>query len=342
MLIGLVYGGRGAEEFSNIKAVTGIEKILGRYRVRTRRVYLNSKEFGAHLLVGVDLFFVVDSNCKDYRRRNLLFTYVRKHKIALIVQNQKAFSIAKDKFLTNICLNKVGFNTPPSLLMTPRYKLSKEELRELKHFFTREGLPIVVKDNYGSSSQHLALCFNEEEFVRAFTSLSRYCKKILIEKYIAGKEVTSPFVQLFGIKLVPNALELVYDGHIYDYKLKNVTFRNKLRIPPHLPQKILQRIRQMTFIANEVIGCRFYSRLDMKVQGNRICILEINSEPVLAKNDFLARSAKSMGISYPLFVIGLLANASAFRKYAERDNRALHRFISNGERLIRTLVPYYE
>ena len=121
---------------------------------------------------------------------------------------------------------------------------------------------------------------------------------------------------------------------MYDYRLKNITLRNKLRIPPHLNRTIVANARKIALRCDTFIGSGFYSRTDMKVLNGNIFVLEINGEPILSKNDFVSRSAKSLGISYPKLIIGLLCNDKAFREYGRERNVKLKKFIGNIERAV--------
>ncbi len=323
MLIGIVYGGTGEEELYNLPVVKDIEEVFDSCKLSSRRIYLNKKSLPLSLLEGIDLFFIVDSFCKNISNRKLVFNYIKKNKIDYIGQNEKAFLIARDKYKTNKILNKNGILTPKSFLISNNSDILsfKKSFSEKNGFCLNTKFPLIVKDNFGSSSQHLEVCFERKKLFHTIENLLKKCKKLIIEEYIDGMEVTSPFLEIFGKKIVLNSLEIVYDGYVYDRRIK-IKEENYLKIPPRINGKLLEEIKRITLVANRSIGCRFYSRMDIKIKKGKVYVLEINGEPVLSKNDFIGRSAKSLGIEYETVILGLLSNSKTFRKLS-KDNPLL-------------------
>lgn len=201
--------------------------------------------------------------------------------------------------------------------------------------------PLIIKDNLGSSSENVFFCRNESDVKYNIPSIYNQNKEMLIEEYIAGREFTIPFIQIFGQGLILNPIELIYNGPIYSYKIKNNSFRVKMVVPAKLNIISKRTIRDIVIKANKSIGTSYYSRLDIKLKNGKPFIIEINDEPTLCINDFVTKSAKSLGISYPKLIIGLLSNFSAFTKYAKDNNDKLYRFILNSQNLLQTLIWKY-
>ncbi|MBI2588137.1 ATP-grasp domain-containing protein [Candidatus Berkelbacteria bacterium] len=328
MLIGLVYGGQGAEEFTNLQATKDIERVLLHYSLKIQRIYLNNPKFKQRDIEKINLFLIIDSNSKNRSNREILFNRIKSHKIDYISQKQSALLLARNKFKSNNIFKRHGLNIPNAFLFSSAHGLFKKELnKKLEDFITNNGFPLVLKDNFGSSSENLRICFSQKEFLDFLSYLSKICSKVLIERYIPGVEVTVPRVMFFGKAYVLNPIQINYRGYLYDYKIKNKTFQDKLKIPPSLPQKTLQEIKTVTIKANNLIGSSYYSRVDMKIDGNTIYILEVNGEPVLSKNDFISRSLKSIGVSYPKFVFGLLSNSELFTNYLKHKNKEAYKFM---------------
>jgi D-alanine-D-alanine ligase-like ATP-grasp enzyme len=143
-----------------------------------------------------------------------------------------------------------------------------------------------------------------------------------------------------GENISLNPIEIIYKGKMYDYRLKNITLRNKLRIPPHINRVGVAEAKKIALRCDAFIGSGFYSRTDMKVLSGNIFVLEINGEPVLSKNDFVSRSARSLGISYPKLIIGLLCNSKVFREYAYEKNVKLRSFIGRIEGAMNKMNEY--
>lgn len=212
MRIGIIYGGKGAEEFSNQQAVIEIERILTHYKVDSRRIYLNQKDLTTKDLKDVQMFFTIDSNCQDYNVRQKIYKYIKEESLPSIGQNQHAFKLARNKFKSNQLFTSSGLLTPKSFLFKSDDFSTLESLLIKVNSTTKHltKLPLVVKDNLGSSSENVFFCDNHRDLIESITCLYNQNLQILIEEYIIGKELTVPFVQLFGKKIVLNPIQLIY------------------------------------------------------------------------------------------------------------------------------------
>ena len=331
MVIGIIFGGTGAEEFDNLRAVKDFEAVARHYKLATRRFYLNAADFNECSFAGVDIFFVIDSNCKNKNNKKRIIKYIKENNVPFIGQSESTIALARDKRKFSTLLRSSKIKVANSIILENK-KLTSLDFKKYYDFIAGVGYPIVVKDNFGSSSENLALCNNAEEFSEKYDLIAKNCKQVLIEQYIGGIEITNPCVKICGKNISLNPIEIIYKGKMYDYRLKNITLRNKLRIPPRLNRTMVANARRIALRCDSFIGSGFYSRTDMKVFNGNIFVLEINGEPVLSKNDFVSRSAKSLGISYPKLIIGLLCNEKAFREYAREKNLKLRNFIDHIER----------
>jgi D-alanine-D-alanine ligase len=339
MVIGIIFGGTGAEELANLRAVKDFEAVAKHYNLVTRRFYLNAADFNKCSFVGVDIFFVIDSNCKDKNKKKRIIRYIKENNIPFIGQSESTISLARDKKKFSILLQSNRIHVANSIILKNK-KFTSLDFKKYHDFITKVGYPVVVKDNFGSSSENLALCKNAEEFFAKYDLIAKNCKQVLIEQYIGGSEITNPCIKMCGENISLNPIEIIYKGKMYDYRLKNITLRNKLRIPPHINRVGVAEAKKIALRCDAFIGSGFYSRTDMKVLSGNIFVLEINGEPVLSKNDFVSRSARSLGISYPKLIIGLLCNSKVFREYAYEKNVKLRSFIGRIEGAMNKMNEY--
>ena len=314
MIIGLVFGGKGIEIKNNLQTRKDIKRVLSRYKIKVIEVDLNSNLESKEINT-IDLFFILDSNPVDYKKRVVFFDYLINSGKQFIGQSEKPFLLARDKFRTNYLLSKKWITTPRSKLIKVNTQIDSLPFK----------FPVVVKDNFGASSEFVEFCRNIHEVNKCLNSFfDKGVKSILIEEYISGIEVTCPYVMLFGRELFILPVQIIYDTPIFDFITKNKTFRNKLQIPPNISPTILRNLKDLCEKANRVINCRYFFRLDIKIEHNKCYVLEINGEPILAKNDYVARSANKFGVSYSELIIGLLANSSKFKNYALINKKLRH------------------
>lgn len=338
MLLGIIYGGKGAEELSNYIALHQIIHVLDKYSLSYKAIYLNRNDLSIADLLDIDIFFVIDSNCENKENRKLVFDYVINNNVPIIGQSQKAILLARNKYLSNKRFSKRKILVPKSFTVDCYY--NKDIAAKTHNLIVKNKIiyPLIIKDNYGSSSENVFYCQNDSQLKLAITLINATCKKILVEEYIQGTEMTVPYVQLFGKKIALNPVEITYDGPIYDHKIKNRTSKFKSIVRKDLPPGMLSKIRDVTLTANLIIGSRYYSRLDIKIRNNDIVIIEINGEPTLCINDFMTKSARSLGLSYPKFIIGLFSNSKLFTDYAKKYNFKLYKLIRIGKKIVNKYI----
>ncbi len=330
MQVGLIYGGQGAEELSNLATIKSIETVLKRFGIKFLRVYLNRK-ISLPKILNNDLFFVVDSNSKDFNYREKIFKFIRNARKKIIGQTNSVFLRSQNKQACIRLFRRAGINVAASIVVPSEDVPSLKTRLTINRFVSKIGFPLIVKDNFGSSSQNLFYCQNALDLNDKLIHLSSRCREILIEEYIKGKEVTCPIVTLYGVETPLPPIELSYEGPIYDFILKNKTFQNKIYIPPRLPSTTINTIQRISLRACHVIGIKYRGRVDFRTKGNTLYILETNCEPVLGKNDFVARSAQKAGISYANLITGLLANDPKFVQYAKKKNSHLFQYINKNK-----------
>lgn len=327
MIIGIVFGGKGVEKQCGLEACQDIEYVLDRFYIKSKRICLNRKEdLIDENLKRVDLFLIVDSNCDDYSRRDILFNFISKNQSEFIGQKDKTFKLARNKFISNRMFRQNGIRTPKSILID-----STETLKKNKQPFGNK-FPLIVKDNFGSSSENIEICFEERDFIKKTELLLKKCSQVIVEEFIKGIEITSPFARLFGSGFAFNPIEIKYKGLIYDFETKNEIDGNCIEISSNLNKHLSKKIQKITIEANCVIESDFCTRVDFRMKGEVPYVLEINGEPALPKYDFLANCARLSGISYNELIIGLLANSSRFVTDAEKNNLKLYRFINKAKK----------
>lgn len=323
MIIGIVFGGKGIEKQSGLEACMDIEKVLHRFRIKSKRIYLNSKKDPIDgNLKRVDVFFIVDSNCDDYSIRNLLLDFIKKSKSDFIGQKDKTFKLARNKFKSNRMFRQNSIRTPKSVLID-----SIETLEKVKRLFGNK-FPLIAKDNFGSSSENLEICFDDKDLKKKAKPLLKKCSQVIIEEFIEGIEITSSFARLFGEHIALSPLKIKYKGLIYDFETKNEIGGRCAKVCPKLNKSLSDKVRDITIEVNHIIGSRFCSRVDFRIRKKVPYVLEINSEPALSNYDYLAKCAKLSGISYNQLIIGLLANSRKFISNAKKNNFELYEFIN--------------
>ena len=136
---------------------------------------------------------------------------------------------------------------------------------------------------------------------------------ILIEKYIAGRELTCGVIgdQATGI------IDIVAAGHLafYDYEAKYAPGGSLHILPAKIPDALAVAIRRHTLAAHRAVGARGISRSDFRWDEARdeLAFLEINTQPGMTPTSLIPELAADAGISFRQLVARLVEDASTDR-----------------------------
>jgi len=214
-------------------------------------------------------------------------------------------TVTLDKWLTKLVLSKQGIDTPRGWLVGP------EDLRRMKEPGALGlAMPVIVKPNYEGSSKGIGDDAVARDAGRLAEMLPRavrsYPTGVLVEEFIAGTDVTVPFLEGYGDDGV--LLPVDYDVepaarsrfNIYDYRLKSSESGSvSVRCPPDLPRDVVARLRAITKLAVRTLGIRDIGRVDFRLaEDGRIFLLEVNSLPSLERGASTFAAAAREGLDY--------------------------------------------
>merc|ERR1719506_1386801 len=95
--------------------------------------------------------------------------------------------LANDKYVTKQVCNAAGVNTPKGELLL---RWQHEDLEKLKEeLLTRWSVPFIVKPAREDNSFGVSLVKTEDDVVRCLENAFKYDQRVLVEQYIAGREV---------------------------------------------------------------------------------------------------------------------------------------------------------
>lgn len=216
-------------------------------------------------------------------------------------------------FVLGICLNKVRTKeiltyhkivTPQFVLVRNISQLNSEEFA-LKY-------PLIVKP----SREDASIGIENDSIVENPTQLRRrvrhilqtYDQPALVEEYIDGRELN---VAIIGNKkpIVLPISEIDFSTLPPDYP-KIVTYKAKWmqgtpeyagtvgKCPAELPPETERRVKEIALKAYQVMGCRDYARIDMRLKNGIPYVLEVNPNPDLSDDAGFARAARAYGLSF--------------------------------------------
>lgn len=209
--------------------------------------------------------------------------------------NVKSSSLSSDKSASKTCFISAGVLTPPWTLVS-REEINKEGLaKDIRKQF---GKDIVIKPNDQGSTIGLSIIKggNLDEIEKALHLASKYSSDILIEQYIAGRELTVGIVDGDALPIIEIDIE---DG-FYDYEHKYTKGKTNYICPAVISEDITEFTQSMALAAYSSLGCSGFGRVDFRLdeEGQPYC-LEVNSIPGFTSQSLVPMAAKLVGMEFP-------------------------------------------
>jgi D-alanine-D-alanine ligase len=136
--------------------------------------------------------------------------------------------------------------------------------------------------------------------------------EILIERYIAGKELTCAVI---GDRAL-DVIDIVPATGFYDYEAKYAAGGSRHVLPAQILPNVYQEVRRLALAAHEALGCRGVSRADFRYDdrgaGTLVC-LEINTQPGMTETSLVPELAAYAGITFDELVKWMVEDASTNR-----------------------------
>ena len=192
--------------------------------------------------------------------------------------------MAFDKDIAKRVLASAGVPVP-RWLMTP---LDNKAVKE------RFGYPCVVKPSNEGSSVGLTLVKDPKDLPAAIALASRYDTEVMVEEYIAGRELT---VGVLGEDALP-VIEIVSKHELFDYECK-YTPGMADEFPAVLEPENERRLKETALAAHRALKLGGYSRIDFRAdaKGDIFC-LEANTLPGMTGGSLIPKAARAAGMSF--------------------------------------------
>ena len=150
-----------------------------------------------------------------------------------------------------------------------------------KHFdinskFTKSSYPFIVKPICGGSSKNLLKIENQKQLNEFKNNGIDELHKYMVEEFIDGREITVGILEdkICGI------MEIIFDSEIYDFKNKYQVIAKHV-LNPELPEKVKDKLEDISLKIHKEINCKCISRLDFRynTKSEELFLLEINTQP---------------------------------------------------------------
>jgi D-alanine-D-alanine ligase len=170
------------------------------------------------------------------------------------------------------------------------------------------GAPCVVKAVASGSSIDVFVCDTLEKAQKAIADITSRLGSALVEQFIDGPELTVGMLE--EKPLAP--IRIVAKNGFFDYEAKYRSTETEHRFDTGLPHDVIERCRELARKANEVIGARDLSRIDIMLDRDHSpYLLEINTLPGFTPRSLLPEAADHAGIPFGNLVDRLVQRAAA-------------------------------
>lgn len=207
-----------------------------------------------------------------------------------------ASALAMDKFRTKTIVAAAGVTVAPTIFFgdeTAAFKFCGSRAMEHTKF------PLVVKPNAEGSTIGLSIAKTYQELLDAIRKAAQHDRFLLIEPYLAGREIT---VSLLNGEPLP-IVEIIPKSGLYDYDAKYSPGASEYICPAQLPRDLAHLTSQNAVNVWEMVGCRGYARADFRLGlDNQPYLLEINTLPGMTSTSLVPKAAKAAGISFTQLV----------------------------------------
>ncbi|KAI5916325.1 D-alanine--D-alanine ligase [Thauera sp. 2A1] len=209
-----------------------------------------------------------------------------------------ASALSMDKWRTKMVWLAAG-------LPTPRYAILDADSDW--HAVARDlGLPIFVKPVHEGSSMGATKVTEAGQLKAAWELAARYDSLVIAEEFIAGAELTAPFLEDRALPLV----RIVAPGGNYDYQNKYFTDDTRYDCPSGLPAEQEAALQALVMKCARMLGCRGWGRADLILtEDGRPYLLEMNTAPGMTAHSLVPMSARVAGLGFEALCLKILEGA---------------------------------
>ena len=162
-------------------------------------------------------------------------------------------------------------------------------------------VPLVVKPARQGSTVGVVIVKDASELDSAMAEAGKYDQKLLIEKFVSGRELT---IGVLGDQALP-ILEIIPKGGFYDFNNK-YPFLNPQAgggadhvCPAKIDPNKTKQIQEQALRAFRALGLVVYGRVDVLLSDSgEPFVLEVNTIPGMTEASLLPEAAAAAGINY--------------------------------------------
>ncbi|MFB3894804.1 MAG: D-alanine--D-alanine ligase [bacterium] len=228
-------------------------------------------------------------------------------------------SLAMHKIKTLEMLERWNILTPKRIVYA-EVRSQKSEVRKIINDVKQKlGFPCVVKPCELGSSVAIEIVKHPNKLIPAIKTALRYDRQVMVEQFIAGKEITCGVLGTgFGKEPIafPPTMIIPKTSEFFDYHAKYTAGATDEITPAPIGSKLTRQVQQIAIAVHKALCCGSMSRTDMLIKQHRIYVFETNTIPGMTATSLYPQAAKAAGIGFPELLDRLIH--LAFDEYRSR------------------------
>lgn len=265
--------------------------------------------YNALLSLGCNAVFidVMNNLCEDLKREKIDIAFIALHGghgengavqgllevmgIAYTGSGILASALAMDKEASKKIFLYHGIPVAPFVV------IKRDNFKsQISNFKAQVNMPWVVKPAAEGSSIGVSIVNREEEVSDSLENAFSYGERIIIEKYIKGKEVQ---IGILG-QTVLGGVEVRPSKEFYSYEAKYTPGLTEYILPPDVDYSSYEALKNAALRAHNALGCKGATRVDFILsESNDPYILEVNTIPGMTETSLLPKIARLSGLDFP-------------------------------------------
>jgi D-alanine-D-alanine ligase len=217
---------------------------------------------------------------------------------------------ASDKVLAKHAMRDHGIPTPDFYAFNETALGALGAAQALPAIEDRLQFPIVVKPARQGSALGIKFARSAADVPTALVAAFSYDRKVLLERYVEGRELAVSIVDENAVPVVLPIVEAVPEQEdFYDFEARYEIGRTRFVCPAQIDVTVAARAGEIALETYGLLGCAGFARVDLMLESatSELFVLEVNPIPGLTETSLLPLAAEAAGISFDELVERVLA-----------------------------------
>jgi D-alanine-D-alanine ligase len=220
---------------------------------------------------------------------------------------------ASDKVLAKHAMRDAGIPTPDFFAFSETAFKGLGAAQALPAISSRLSFPLVIKPASQGSALGIKFARSATDVPTALVAAFSYDRKVLLERYVAGRELAISILEDSGRPCSLPIVEAVPEQEsFYDFESRYEIGRTRFVCPAELDAGLALKAQTIALDAFNLLGCSVFARVDLMLDAetSELYVLEVNPIPGLTETSLLPQAADAAGIGFDDLIARILAAAT--------------------------------